>query len=64
LGCGQSGREILQALGEMQGRRQAGFAGGFVDVGDSGRHKACPYWAGWGEYCWLDMLLGKNEHGG
>jgi len=29
-----------------------------------GRHKACPYRTGWGEYCWLDTLLGKIEQGG
>ncbi len=29
-----------------------------------GRYKAWPYWNGWGGCCWLDILLGKNEHGG
>jgi len=29
-----------------------------------GRHKAGPYRTVWGEYCWLDTLLGKRKHGG
>jgi len=32
-------------------------------MGAEGRHKACPYRGVRGEYCWLEALLGKNEHG-
>ena len=34
-----------------------------ANIGGLGRHTACPYRGVWGEYCWLDTLLGKNEHG-
>jgi len=32
--------------------------------GAQGRHKACPYRTGWGEYSWLEKVLVENEHGG
>jgi len=72
FGREQSGGEIVQAeagiVYRLLERRRAeakyGFTGGQWIKGEQGRHKACPCRSVWGEHCWLDTLLGKNEHGG
>jgi len=36
---------------------------GTIGVAGVGRHEAFPYRSVWGNYCWLDILVGKNDHG-